>query len=224
MAKYSKKPKKHFYKRKRDSESEKKLLSSILSFSDTTYNPKDLAESLLNKYLLVNRIMDLGAAGMLVNEGIDEDTIFLFKLILEASARQLVQAGIGTVLRSPKEASRFFEETYRGRNDEELRLVCLNDDLRIVDYAIIARGNQHTVTFNKSELLERVLNSGCSLCILAHNHPGVPSTPSDADFKVTNMLIEYFDKFGIRLVEHIIIGADGAKCMISENMLSRFFE
>jgi DNA repair protein RadC len=202
----------------------RQLLSGILSFSDTVDDPEALADSLLKKYLRVENILNLAASGMIMTEGLDRNTTFLLKLILEASTRQMVQAGIGTVLNSPAEVCSFFEDTYKGIREEELRLVCLDSDLRILDYAIIARGDQYAVTFNKDELLRKAKNSGCKLCIIAHNHPGAPSTPSDADFAVTRKLREYLDKLGIILAEHIIIGEDGAKSMFAENMIYNFLD
>lgn len=221
MDKHKKRLKEYFLNEDTSFISDRRLLSGILSFSDTVKAPEALADVLLKKYQHMDNIMGLTTSELINDADIDEDTTFLIRLIIEVSARRLVQSGIGRVISSPAEACEFFNETYKGMNVEELRIVCLNSDLKVIDYAIIARGDQKIVTFNKDELLRKVVNSGCKLCIIAHNHPGAPSTPSDADFRVTNKLCKYLDELGITLIEHVIIGEDGAKSMLSENMISR---
>ncbi len=222
MDKYKEKLNEYFLSRSRSFISSRHLMSGILSFSETVEDPTALADALLNKYLLVETILTTAESETLENEGVDENTALLLRLILEVSARQLVQAGIGRALRTPADACCFFEETYQRKGVEELRLVCLDEDFVIQDYAIIAKGTQHVVKFDKDELLRKAVNSGCRMCIIAHNHPGAPSTPSEADYKTTWQLREYLKRLEITLVEHIIIGKDGAKCMFSDNMLCYF--
>lgn len=203
--------------------SSRQLLSGILSFSDTVEDPEALADVLLKKYQHINNIMNLTTSDVINDADIDENTALLIRMMIEIFVRRMVQAETGRSISSPAEACEFFKETYRGIKVEELRIVCLDSDLKVVNYEIIARGNQKIVTFNKDELLRKVVNSGCKLCIIAHNHPGASSTPSDADFAVTNKLRKCFNELGIMLIEHIIIGEDGAKSMFSKNMLYRLF-
>ncbi len=223
MDKYKKRLKEYLENKVTGIVGERQLLSGILSFSETVEKPEALAEILLKKYISVENILNLVNSDMMKDDLIDANTMCLMKLILEASARRLVQAGIGRIISSPLEACRFFEETYQGMNVEELRMVCLDSDLRIVDYAIIARGDIYSVTFDKDELLKKAVSSGCKICIIAHNHPGAPSKPSCADYTVTNRLRRYFDELGITLIEHIIIGEDGAKSLFAQKMIFRYF-
>ncbi len=219
MDKYKEKLNEYILSEEKSSANSRYLMSGILSFSETVEDPIALADILLKKYLTVEAVLFSCESDKLVNECVDDNTIFLLRLIIELSVRCLVQAGIGRALSAPTDACRFFEEAYQRKGVEELRLVCLNEDFVIQDYAIIAKGDLNVVKFDKDEFLKKAVSSGCRKCIMAHNHPGAPSTPSETDYRTTALLKEYLQSVGITLVEHIIIGKDGAKCMFSDSEL-----
>ena len=52
--------------------------------------------------------------------------------------------------------------------------------------------------------------------ILLHNHPSGDSTPSKADYVVTDRIYECAEMMGIKLLDHIIIG-DGKFDSIFQN-------
>ncbi len=222
MDKYKKALEEYFLDENKGKISERQFLSGILSFSETVKNPDAAACKVLAKFPSFDSILYMSCTQISAESGIDLDAAFLIKLVAEASMRQRVEAGIGKKIECPKDACRFFEETYRGTMIEEFRVVCLNDSLRIIDYAIVSRGNLTKVTCDEDILLNKVKSSGCPMCIIVHNHPGVSNEPSSLDISTTKRLYSLLDCMGVRLLEHVIIGENGAACIINDGTVGSF--
>lgn len=198
------------------------LLSGILSYLGSDFDSAQVANQLLDKYPVLDPLLCLCNEKIADVCGIDSDTAFFISVVAEISMRQQLQSKIGTVLDSPTAACGFFENTYRGAIVEELRLVCLDDALKVVDYEVIARGELNKVSFDCDFLLNRVKASGCSRCIVAHNHPDESNEPSAIDIDVTNSLKRILSDNGAELLDHIIIGDNGAGCMLNGGIDSYF--
>ena len=52
---------------------------------------------------------------------------------------------------------------------------------------------------------------------LAHNHPSGELKPSGQDLEVTKVLIEAGRILGIRVLDHVIVGADGGFVSLRED-------
>ena len=58
---------------------------------------------------------------------------------------------------------------------------------------------------------------GMDKIIIVHNHPSGNPTPSDNDIEITYRLQKCASLFGIKLLDHIVIGDGTFKSIFSEN-------
>jgi DNA repair protein RadC len=59
------------------------------------------------------------------------------------------------------------------------------------------------------EVFKAALLSNAYSIIVAHNHPGGSKTASSEDIETTKILIKAGDLMGVKVVDHIIVTADG---------------
>lgn len=69
------------------------------------------------------------------------------------------------------------------------------------------------------EIARDVLDLDARLVLMAHNHPGGSADASQDDLAVTAKLARTLDAIGVRLVDHLILGADGFTSLRGEGYL-----
>lgn len=65
-----------------------------------------------------------------------------------------------------------------------------------------------TTTIDAGAIFREALMAGAEEIIIAHNHPSGDPTPSGDDYKATVRLNEGAELVGLKLIDHIIVGAD----------------
>ncbi len=93
------------------------------------------------------------------------------------------------------------------RKEEEFRLLFLNHK-----HALILDEVQNVGTINHTpvyprEVVKRALELGAASIILVHNHPSGDVKPSKDDIDITRQIITAAHPLGIRVHDHIIVGA-----------------
>lgn len=114
-----------------------------------------------------------------------------------------------TVIKSTRQAAEYFDTRLRGLADEHFRVAYLNRQGRLLDDALIAQGTVDTVHPPIRSIVARALQVSASAVIAAHNHPSGAAEPSDADKLLTRDLIAACHPIGVKVLEHLIIAADG---------------
>jgi DNA repair protein RadC len=74
---------------------------------------------------------------------------------------------------------------------------------------LVSIGSLTASIVSPREVLKTALLSSASAMIFIHNHPSGDPTPSREDLDITRRLHDAADLFGIRVLDHVIIGNDG---------------
>ena len=69
------------------------------------------------------------------------------------------------------------------------------------------------------EVVVRALHHNAAAVILAHNHPSGVAEPSQADLRITQRLVDALQLVDIRVLDHIIIGADHPLSFAEQGLL-----
>ncbi|MEJ2323341.1 MAG: JAB domain-containing protein [Nitrospirota bacterium] len=80
---------------------------------------------------------------------------------------------------------------------------------RIIAYDEIAQGTLNEGVVYTHEVIRTALLTNASSVMLVHNHPSGDTEPSTHDLEITADILEKCKMFGIRLLDHLIIGRDG---------------
>lgn len=89
---------------------------------------------------------------------------------------------------------------------EELRALHLNNSNELIFEETIFQGTLDEVRIEPREVAKSCLRNNTGGLILAHNHPGGDSDPSEADIAVTERVQGSLSDLGVSLVDHVIIG------------------
>lgn len=92
------------------------------------------------------------------------------------------------------------------QSEEVLYVVCVDIKLKIIGIHEVSRGTIEASLVNQRELFKRVLLNNAAKIFIVHNHPSGVSTPSNADFIITEKIGQASKLLDIVLLDHIIIG------------------
>lgn len=86
----------------------------------------------------------------------------------------------------------------------------LDSKHRVIAYEELAWGTLDKAIVYRREVAKAVLKHQASAIMVAHNHPGGDTTPSDCDRKMTEALVQAMDLIDCRVLDHIIVGVQPA--------------
>ena len=90
---------------------------------------------------------------------------------------------------------------------EAFVVLILNTRRRILGHNLVALGGLDNVAVHPREVFRPAIVAAGSAIILAHNHPSLDPTPSDADLRVTRDLVRAGQLLKIEILDHVIIGS-----------------
>ena len=107
-------------------------------------------------------------------------------------------------------SAEFFGKILSGLRFEQIKLACLGPDFSVLRCDTISEGSTGGVYFSSGNVVEIARSLTSTAVIISHNHPYSPCTPSGEDVGSTNELKSLLATNGITLVDHVVIGTDGA--------------
>jgi len=89
---------------------------------------------------------------------------------------------------------------------EKMVSIVLDAKHHVVGIVVVAVGSLTLSVVHPREVFKELVVLNAAAFILAHNHPSGDPTPSSEDRELTRRLKECGDLFGIRLLDHVVIG------------------
>lgn len=118
-------------------------------------------------------------------------------------------------IKSPNDIANLFMQELRYEKKEIMKLIVLNTKNVIQKIINISLGATNSASVEPKEILLEAIKCQASRIILVHNHPSGDSTPSKADYVVTDRIYECADIMGIELLDHIVIGDGNYTSLLS---------
>ena len=152
--------------------------------------------------------------------GLSESAQLLLTLVPELSRRRrLERFGERPLLDTRSRAGEFARVLYTGARSEMLLLLCLDEEMRLVQYRMMEEGSLTEVQFRPRAVAQEVLRSGAPAVILCHNHPSGWLHFSETDVSATEKLRSRFGLLGLSLVDHLLIAGDGVIGMRGQSFI-----
>ena len=115
---------------------------------------------------------------------------------------------LSTIL-SPNEVFLFLNDNFHAnRQAEEHVWVIGYRTNRVIGVFEISHGLMNSSVMEPREVFSRLLMSGVTRFIIAHNHPSGSTDPSNDDISITKRLKQAGDLMGISLMDHVILGEE----------------
>jgi DNA repair protein RadC len=130
-------------------------------------------------------------------------TVTTFKVRLEV-------ADPGPPTRSSEDVWRFSQSIFNDldADKEHFVLLALNNKNRVNGYKVISTGTLTASLIRPGDVYRAALHLAAAAVVFVHNHPSGDPAPSVEDQDITRRLKECGEMLGIRVLDHIILGAD----------------
>jgi DNA repair protein RadC len=191
------------------------LLSLILTNGEED-DILELSNKILKKYNL-NKIEDVGYNELvnLIKKGKEKaeysDFLKVMKLLsfIELSKRynKLVKGGYNKKpINSAKDIYDMFVDEMRNYKKEVLKVVLLDTKNVPISVKEISVGTLNSSLIHPREVFKEAIKESAYSIILVHNHPSGNCEPSNEDLEVTKKMRDFGIEFGIKVLDHVIIG------------------
>ncbi len=115
----------------------------------------------------------------------------------------------GPVLPGSEALANYLAVTIGHLPSEQTRVLFLDARNRLIRDETVAQGSIDRTPIYPRAILKRALELGSAALILVHNHPTGDLTPSDADLRATERIIDAGAALDIALHDHVIVGPNG---------------
>ncbi|MCX7624681.1 MAG: DNA repair protein RadC [Candidatus Sumerlaeaceae bacterium] len=145
-------------------------------------------------------------------KGVGPAKIAQLRAALELGARALSSSTdqrlrVGDAVQRSRDIFERYRSRYAGATQEEFRILILDTKHRVVHDAVVSRGTLDASIVHPRDVFRLALDHAASAVIFVHNHPSGDPTPSREDRMLTRRLADAGQLLGIRVLDHVIIGA-----------------
>ncbi|MDR0943223.1 MAG: hypothetical protein LBM41_01680 [Ruminococcus sp.] len=199
------------------------VVEFILFFTRPRVNTNETAHMLLKHFGNFSKLLD-ATKDELMAAGLSESSAILFKTIPACFPFYFGSRNEDLVYDNSKKLKALFAYEFPGANVEQFRLACFTPRLHLKSRKIyiINEGEPDKTEVNIRKLVYTVVRTETNSIALSHNHPNRPATPSTSDISTTRYLGQTLRAFGVHILDHIIIGSDGALSMREEGCFTLF--
>ena len=95
-------------------------------------------------------------------------------------------------------------------SQEQMRVLLLDWRNNVIGQRVVYQGNIYSVVLRPAEVLRPAVIESAPQIIVVHNHPTGNPEPSAQDLAVTRDIAQGGNLLGIELLDHVVIGGDGA--------------
>ncbi len=121
----------------------------------------------------------------------------------------------GDRIGSPADVHAHFRERLADERREHFMVLLLDGRHRVMGEAQVSQGTLTASLVHPREVFRVAVREAAAALVLVHNHPSGDPTPSSEDRSVTRRLMEAGELLGIRVVDHVVVAAEGF-CSFSE--------
>jgi DNA repair protein RadC len=112
------------------------------------------------------------------------------------------------VMDSSTRAGEYFRRLLATKAVEEFTVALLNAQNKLMKTVTISKGTVNETAVYPREIVKLVILNNAHTVILAHNHPGGSTKPSQADISTTKNIKAALDTLNIKVLDHIIVSGD----------------
>lgn len=198
------------------------MLELLLFYALPQRDTKQIAHELIKRFGSVAGVFNAEISELCEVKCITENTAVLFKLIPKLITVYYSDMSKGVSYTNTSMLAELFKPHFVGAASEKFLIACFDNDLKLLSTSEISRGTAAYASIEMRKIMAAVINSGCTMAAVAHNHPGSTPKPSDEDIAVTRKINELLSAVDVRLMDHIIVGGCATYSMRDGGDLSIF--
>ncbi len=139
---------------------------------------------------------------------------------LEIGRRRQAEGAVRNIqIQSSRQAADIFSAMLSDAKYEEFWVMMLNHSNRLIGKVRVSSGGVHETLVDPKHIFKEALQHLATGIVFCHNHPSGGVEPSEADIKLTKVLVSGATALGIRVLDHIIVGTDGYYSFADSHLL-----
>ena len=179
-----------------------------------------LAQQLLDAFGGLQGLLQASATDLTRIKGLGPAKRAEITAVMELARRSLAQQlARRTVLSSPQQVKDFLRLQLAHEQHEVFAVMFLDVQNQLLQFEPMFRGTLSQTSVYPREVVKRALALQASAVILAHNHPSGIAEPSRADEFLTQSLKQALALIDVRVIDHLVIGADQAMSFAERGLL-----
>lgn len=193
------------------------LLAIIIKCGTKDENSIDIANRVLLLTENLNDIREVSIIDLVKIKGIGEVKAIQIKAMCELTSRMLQNnKSITTKITNSKDVAELLMEEMRNKKQETMKILILNTKNIVLKVMNIAVGDTSTAHISIKQILAENIRLQAPKLIIVHNHPSGDPTPSKSDYILTEKVNKACELFGIKLLDHIVIGENRYLSIVSK--------
>jgi DNA repair protein RadC len=127
-------------------------------------------------------------------------------------------------IRSSRDVQALLGPRYAHAEREHFVALALDVKNRPLARLEIAVGGLSSCALSPADVFRQVLKHAAAGVIFVHNHPSGEPSPSDEDVTMTRRLLAAGQLLGIRVLDHVVLGAEGHFSFLDAGLLNSWAE
>jgi DNA repair protein RadC len=190
--------------------SDAELIAILLRTGVTGKNVVDLARELLQQFGSLNELSRCSIDELKKIRGIKRDKALQLVAAFQLGQRLAHEALLKQKVDSPELVNQLVGSEMRMLRKEEMRVILLDTRYHLIRIETVSTGSVNESIAHPREIFRPAVIASAYAVIAAHNHPSGDPSPSQADHSLTRRLAEAAELMQIKLLDHIIIGAQSS--------------
>ena len=217
----SDKPRERLYQYGSENLSDEELISIILKTGTKGMSVKEVSLKLLEKVGDIKKLKDIGINTLMGINGIGKVKAIEIKAAIELGRRIYIENNklSGVILNNSLKIYEYFKDLVGNKKQEYFYTVYVDTKGRYIDKKCLFVGTINNSIVHPREIFKEAYLLSANGIICIHNHPSGDPTPSKEDVVITRKIKEIGMIHGIRLVDHLIVGANSYYSFYEDNKL-----
>lgn len=198
------------------------LLAIIIKNGTKEYTALDLAKKVLNLNDNENKedlsfMQDVSIAEFMQIKGIGEVKAIQLLAVCELVKRINKPLNKKDIkIKDAKDVAKLLMNELKYEKREVVKVILLNSKNIVLKIKNISYGGTNFAMIEPKEILTEAIKLQAPKIIMVHNHPSGDTTPSKADFNITDRVYEAAEILGIKLLDHVIIGENKYESVLGQ--------
>ncbi|MEW6221069.1 MAG: DNA repair protein RadC [Thermodesulfobacteriota bacterium] len=184
------------------------VVEMLLALGTPRRDTKAAARAALQRFGSLAGVLEAPQAALEEVPGIGPKNAVAVRFIHGVARRFLARRLVGkSYLTSAAAVADYLRHALADRKQEVFVVILLDAEHGIIDTRFLGAGTLTAATVYPREVVQLALAHHAAALVVAHNHPSGHLAPSAADRRLTQQLHVACTVLGIRLLDHLLIGA-----------------
>ena len=184
------------------------LLAILLRVGVPGENAVQVGQRLMNHFHGLQGLHRASFDEVCAERGIGEAKAAQIKAAIELGRRLAAESPEDRpAIHSPQDAADLLRYEMSALEQEELRVVLLDNRNRLIGSETVYRGSVNSSQVRIGELFKAAIRRNAVGVIVVHNHPSGDPAPSPDDVAVTRAIVQAGKLLDIDVLDHLVIGA-----------------